>query len=250
MQQRKVFYMLFTRNNMKSLIVEGNIGAGKSTFLKLINQHLDAQIVYEPLDRWQHINESENLLEKFYNDTPRWAYTFQTYAFITRILESEAASQKAVESTQILERSVYSDRYCFAKNLYQMGKMTSLEWKLYQEWFSWLIDTYTKKPDGFIYIKTTPETCYSRLKKRNRSEESAVSFEYLKMVHDRHEEWLIEKKDIADYLKETPVLVLECNSEFETESAQLEKHVEEIKDFFGVALRNNSNPKAYTEKSL
>lgn len=230
--QRILFMLQSKQNAVKSFIVEGNIGAGKSTFLRLIGQALDVQIVYEPHEKWQDVNGAGNLLDNFYADTKRWAYTFQSYAFITRVLEQEESVKKATHPVQILERSIYSDRYCFAKNCYQMGTMSALEWKLYQEWFSWLSRDYVKKPDGFIYLKTDPEVCYKRLIKRSRSEEKAVSLEYLQKIHQKHEDWLIHKKDVVEYVKDVPVLILECNAEFEADSKQMVQHIENIKDFF------------------
>src|SRR5579885_2375693 len=171
------------------LIVEGNIGAGKSTFLKMIQDFLDVQLIYEPHQQWQNVG-GENLLERFYSDTKRWAYSFQTYAFVTRIREQEKYARKNPHAIQVLERSVYSDRYCFARNSYESGQMTSLEWKLYNDWFEWLVDTYTTKPTGFIYLKTDPEVCFERMHKRNRSEESQVPLAYLRQLHNRHEDWL------------------------------------------------------------
>lgn len=84
---------MHAQSNQKYFVVEGNIGAGKSTFLKVINTFLNAQVVYEPHEKWQNVG-GENLLEKFYADTQRWAYTFQTYAFITRILEGKTSGQE------------------------------------------------------------------------------------------------------------------------------------------------------------
>ena len=92
---------MHAQNNQKYFVVEGNIGAGKSTFLKVINTFLNAQVVYEPHEKWQNVG-GENLLENFYADTQRWAYTFQTYAFITRILEREKAALKNTQPFQIL----------------------------------------------------------------------------------------------------------------------------------------------------
>ena len=69
----------------KLFILEGNIGAGKSTFLRLAGDTLPLQIVPEPHTKWQQVG-GHNLLEKFYTDTNRWAYTFQSYAFVTRVL--------------------------------------------------------------------------------------------------------------------------------------------------------------------
>jgi deoxyadenosine/deoxycytidine kinase len=214
----------------KSLIVEGNIGAGKSTFLKIVDQYLQAQLVPEPLDCWQNV-KGENLLEHFYHDSQRWAYTFQSYAFITRILAQEAYGKANTKTLQIIERSVYSDRYCFAKNCFEMGLMSSLEWNLYTQWFSWLVDNSMAKPDGFIYLRTDPAVCYERLRQRNRSEEATVSLDYLKLVHQKHEDWLIHKRDIAPYLQEVPVLILECNEEFEHNDEVQKDHLRKIVAF-------------------
>ncbi len=228
--------MLSKKNNdIVSLSIEGNIGAGKSTFLKLIEQWLDTQVVFEPHAKWQEVG-GENLLDKFYKDTTRWAYTFQTYAFVTRVVEQEANARNSTHLVQIMERSVYSDRYCFAKNCFEMGTMNSLEWKLYQEWFSWLVDLFIVKPKGFIYLKTDPEICYKRMVKRNRSEENTVSLDYLKMIHQKHEKWLVDNHEIEDTLKKVPVLVLECNEDFENNVKMQEKHMKKISDFFGVPL--------------
>ncbi len=215
----------------KAIIVEGNIGAGKSTFLRLINDLLDVQVVYEPHEQWQNI-DGENILDSFYKDKNRWSYTFQSYAFITRIMAQEQADKTSYKPLQILERSVYSDRYCFAKNLFEMGEMTSLEWKLYQDWWGWFVKHYTKKPTGFIYLQTPPQVCYDRLLKRARSEEAAVPLHYLSSLHDQHENWLIHKENIDDYVKNIPVLILDCTQDFESNPELCEKYAKQIVDFF------------------
>jgi deoxyadenosine/deoxycytidine kinase len=242
--------LLSKPEGMKYIIVEGNIGVGKSTFLKIIDSILDVNIIYEPLAKWQHVGEHENLLDKFYSDTHRWAYTFQTYAFVTRILTCEQIIRKNDKAVQILERSVYSDRYCFANNLFQMGAMSALEWKLYQEWFEWLIDTYTVKPDGFIYLQATPETCYERLKTRNRVEEAQVPFEYLSRLHDKHEDWLVKNNDIAPYLAHVPTLVLDCNVDFENSQEAQEQLIAAIKAFFPFWTSQQPAPNPLTTSSL
>ena len=61
--------------------VEGNIGTGKSTFLKMIEKCYpdDCQVIYEPLDTWTSFKDKEgvNILGHFYKDPKRYAYTFQ-----------------------------------------------------------------------------------------------------------------------------------------------------------------------------
>ncbi len=222
---------MIDRKAQKCFVVEGNIGAGKSTFLKIIKDYLDVQIVFEPHHKWQQVVDGQNLLEKFYADTSRWAYTFQTYAFVTRVMEQEEHARRNSYSVQILERSVFSDRYCFAKNSYEIGCMNALEWQLYQEWFSWLIDNYVVKPAGFIYLRTDPSVCHERLKKRDRYEEANVALTYLKQLHDKHESWLIYKQGVADYLQDIPVLQLACNKDFEHNKDQQAQHITKIISF-------------------
>jgi deoxyadenosine/deoxycytidine kinase len=224
-------------SKQKVLIVEGNIGAGKSTFLKMLDTYLDVQVVYEPDKKWQNVADGESLLDKFYTDTKRWAYTFQTYAFVTRVVEQKMSAEKNPTTPQVIERSVYADRYCFAQNCYEMGLMSALEWKLYQEWFSWLVDNYTVKPTGFIYLRAEPEICYERIAKRSRAAEKGVSFDYIKMLHQKHEEWLIDRKNLSPVLHDIPVLTLPCDTEFENNPAEQEKHVAQIKKFFDIQTR-------------
>lgn len=219
------------REIQRSFIVEGNIGAGKSTFLHMLKQYLNVQIMLEPHEQWQNVADGHNLLDLFYKDPKRWAYSFQSYAFISRIMMQQAHARTNPYMIQILERSVFSDRYCFALNAYELRYMNPLEWKIYQEWFSWLVEAYLPKPDGFIYLRTNPAICYSRLKQRNRNEEATVSLDYITKLHEKHESWLIEKKDIAPSLAQIPVLVLECDIDFEHNKEEQEKHVEYVGAF-------------------
>lgn len=213
------------------VVIEGNVGAGKSTFLKLIKDYFHAQVVFEPHQKWQHEDSEHNLLAKFYTDTQRWAYTFQTYAFVTRVIEQEKHARTNPFPLQFLERSVFSDRYCFAKNAHERGHMNTLEWKLYTEWFSWLVDGYVQKPSAFVYLQVDPKTCFKRLQKRDRSEEATVTLEYLEQLHEKHEQWLLKKEGVADYLRDVPVLTLAAGDNFESDRNVLEKHVSQIATF-------------------
>jgi deoxyadenosine/deoxycytidine kinase len=213
-------------------VLEGNIGAGKSTLLSILGAALPVDVRFEPTDKWQSIGAGGNLLELFYKDTPRWAYTFQSYAFISRIQTQikEVAAQRE-HMVQVFERSVFCDRFCFAKNCYESGLMSKLEWDIYQEWFSWLVGSYVTKPDGFIYLRTSPEKSYERLVKRSRTEEATIPLEYLKSLHAKHEDWLINKIEVPAHLAEIPVLVLDCDKEFEQDANERARKIDEVRAF-------------------
>ncbi len=133
-------------------ILEGNIGAGKSTFLKLIKKHMpDVSIGLEPLHNWQSHISGQSLLSNFMENPYRWAYSMETFAMICRVRE-HLKDQQHHNSHLIIERSIYSGHYCFALNGYRAGFMSELEWKMYNEFFSFLIPTRCLVPRGFIYL--------------------------------------------------------------------------------------------------
>jgi len=224
----------------KLLILEGNIGAGKSTMLTIIQKAFGFSSIPEPTERWQGATANENLLHLFYENTPRWAYTFQSYAFLTRvqaILDHYLAHPE--HEFFILERSVYCDRFCFAKNCYESGKMTNLEWKIYKEWFSWLAGHNVPQPSGFIYLRTNPEVAHHRIHLRKRSEESTIPLSYLKTLHEKHEDWLIAKKDVTPIIADTPTLVLECDNDFQHDKQEQNKHLDAIQSFINYLQTGN-----------
>lgn len=215
---------------MAYFAVEGNVGAGKTTFLKVIGESLNMQVVPEPHEAWQNIN-GENLLDAFYSDGKRWAYTFQTYVFITRIIRLEEMERANILPFQLTERSVFADRHCFARNSHEMGLMNDLEWNLYKEWFAWFVENRVSKPAGFIYLRADPSVCHHRLVKRNRFEEKLVSLDYLKLLHAKHESWLIHKKDVLAAVRDTPVLVLDCDQDFESNDTLQKIYAERVARF-------------------
>lgn len=215
--------------------VEGNIGSGKSTFLRLIGSKLNAQVVCEPLEMWQNVG-GQNLLEVYYQDQTRWTYTFQSYALLTLIIAQQEQAQNGTFPFQLTERSIHSYRYCFTQHLHDEGRMNDLEWKLYDAWASWLSEYASPVPAGFIYLRTEPDVCFQRLNKRNRSEEKPLAQEYLAKIHQRHESWLMcgAGNGVSSCMAngvEVPLLVLDCSEDFEHNQCLQERHAERVMEF-------------------
>ncbi|MBH1989103.1 MAG: deoxynucleoside kinase [Myxococcaceae bacterium] len=213
------------------LFLEGNIGAGKSSFLKLLGEDLDCRIVFEPHQRWQSLQGDQNLLELFYKSPERWAYTFETYTLLTRLIDQEPFRSLEDHRMVINERSPYSGWYCFAQNTHAQGCMNSLEWGLYQSLCKHLLHQYAIAPTGFIYLKTDPEICLQRLQKRDRHEESNMPLSYLEQIHDQHESWLSQESTI-------PVLTLDGNLPYLDDLAARDHLVQLVSRFFGVGKKS------------
>lgn len=134
-------------------------------------------------------------------------------------------------AVHLLERSVYCDRFCFAKQLHESGNISAIEWQIYQDWFTWLVENFTPRPSGFIYLRTSPHVAHQRILKRKRHEESGISLEYLESLHNKHDEWLLDKQEGLESLKNIPVLVLDCDHDFEMNPQLLNKMVDQITEY-------------------
>tara|TARA_B100001989_G_C24367007_1_gene377419 strand:- start:45 stop:692 length:648 start_codon:yes stop_codon:yes gene_type:complete len=172
--------------------IEGNIGSGKSSVIeKLKKKYPNFYYLQEPVDVWTN-NTDENgktILDLFYENNTRWAYTFQNLAYITRVQQILAVKDKY--DVIITERSIFTDRNVFAKILEQDGHINKIEKGLYDQWFEFLKQDV--KVDGYIYIKADPKTSLERIRKRNRPGEENITLEYLEKLHKAHNEWLIQE---------------------------------------------------------
>uniref|UniRef100_A0A8D0Q153 Thymidine kinase 2 n=1 Tax=Sus scrofa TaxID=9823 RepID=A0A8D0Q153_PIG len=171
----------------KSVIcVEGNIASGKTTCLEFFSNTRDV----------------EGLM---YRDASRWGLTLQTYVQLT-MLDLHTRAQTL--PVRLMERSIHSARYVFVENLYRSGKMPEVDYVVLSEWFDWIVRNIDLSIDLIVYLQTTPETCYQRLKMRCREEEKVIPLDYLAAIHCLYEEWLIKG---SLFPVAAPVLVIEAD---------------------------------------
>jgi deoxyadenosine/deoxycytidine kinase len=204
--------------------LDGNIGAGKSTLLAEIRNRLhDVHIVDEPVGAWTALKNAEgkNLLELFYQDKKRWAYTFQNCAILTRLKNIQDAVENldnTMKGPQVIitERSVLTDKHVFAEMLRDGGDIDPLEWELYESWFNIFGKKYPVR--GIVYISTSASTSKERIQIRNRQGEDRIGMDYLDALDAQHKKW-VENTNI-------PVLTLSTEV-----GIPVEKNIEEIKQF-------------------
>ena len=209
--------------------IEGNVGTGKSTFLQKLKE-VGLDVIFEPVDIWTSIknDNGKTLLEEFYNDQKRYAYTFQSIAFRTRVQNIENSKVNTV-----IERSIFTDRNVFAKTCYENGMMNEIEWNDYTSWFDWLATSFNINPKGYIYLRASPDISYDRIKKRSRSGEETIPFDYLNELHNKHENWLLDEPN---------VLILDVNEDFENNSGKLNDMIEKVYDFINSGVKDDFIP--------
>ena len=183
---------------MSIFTVEGNIGSGKTTLIselqnyKFIKPHI---VVFEQVKEWSELkdNSGNNILSLFYKDKKKYSYIFQSYVLFSRLTHMLNTIKQNPDSIIITERCHLTDLYVFAKSLFELGDINSMEWEVYNMWHSQLRDLFNIKIKGTIYINTSPEVCYQRIKKRSRNGEESIPLDYLTLLHNKHNDWLLER---------------------------------------------------------
>lgn len=181
-------------SSFKIISIDGNIGSGKSTLLSNLRKHFmnNKNIVFlrEPVDVWSTIKDEHGvtILEKFYSDQNKYAFSFQMMAYISRLAILKEEVQKNPNAIFITERSLFTDKFVFAKMLYDSGNIEQINYKIYIKWF----DTFAADfpINKIIYVNTNPEVCHNRIIKRSRTGEDNIPLEYLQNCHKYHTDML------------------------------------------------------------
>lgn len=254
--------------------VEGNISVGKTTFLKrIVSDTIElrdlVEVVPEPIDKWQDVGPDHfNILDAFYADPSRYAYTFQNYVFVTRVMQ-ERESSSGLKPLRLMERSVFSDRMVFVRAVHEAKWMNEMEISIYDSWFDPVVSVLPGLvPDAFIYLRASPDTCHKRMMHRKRTEEGGVSLDYLRDLHDKHESWLfpfesgnhgvlsvsklplnldnalhpdirdrvfyLEGDHMHSSIQKVPALILDCeaNIDFSRDVEAKENYARQVAEFF------------------
>jgi deoxyadenosine/deoxycytidine kinase len=205
--------------------IEGNIGSGKTTVIRHLQQIYGDQVVLveEPVKDWQNL-EGENLLKKKNEDLNRWGYSFEAYVLITKMneLTKIADSDKKIV---LIERCMLTDKAFFDVNV-QNGFSTPMEEAMFQNLFEFLSRNIYPKLSGIIYLDTPVEECIKRMEERGRKEEKSIKADYLTQL-DEHFKQVVNESGI-------PTLYLNGKYDLKTDLPKIEKQLSDfVKEHIG-----------------
>ena len=216
-----------TSNNAIIVSIEGNIGSGKTTLLSnLQNAFPEKNILFvkEPVNVWEEIKDSQGktMLEKFYADQQKYAFSFQIMAFISRISLLKQSIRENPDSVIITERSLHTDKMVFAQMLFDSGLIEDVNFQIYLKWF----DEFSRECplNRVIYVKTDPDICIQRIAKRSRAGESVIPIDYLRECHAYHEKMM-------EALSAIPQLILDGNVDIYANGDELQSWIQQISSF-------------------
>ena len=170
----------------KIYALEGNIGSGKTTIMKIISNHFkDVEFIEEPVKQWQNLG-GMNLLDSFYSDPKRWGFSFEFFSMLTKI-ESLLKAAESDKPIIIIERSIFSNRV-FMDLSKELGKLDTMEYCMLTNVYNFYLTHVYPQISGIIYLDTPVEECINRITRRNRGEECSIEKSYLDAIKNKMDE--------------------------------------------------------------
>ena len=152
---------------MPRVVIDGNIGSGKTTQLGLLEKK-GWRVRREPIDEWP--------LEEFYKDPKRWAFYF--HMVILQTLRPVKTPE-----TVIYERSLLSSRWVFWPVLLKKDVVTKQEDATYAKFY----DQYAWYPDLYIFLTKDLDLAWEHIQKRHQAGDTGVTLEYLKELGEEYQ---------------------------------------------------------------
>lgn len=197
--------------NLYYLAVEGPIGVGKTSLVKLLGEKLGAKIVLEDY-------ENNPFLEEFYNDPDRYAFQTQLFFLMNRYRQ-----QQDLRQVDMFHNLLITD-YMFVKDrLFASLNLNDKELSLYDTVAN-LLEKNVLKPDLVIFLQAETQTLMGNISKRGRDFENNMSFEYLDALSQVYSEYFFK-------YQETPLIIINTNDiDFVNNEPDLDEVIKYIRE--------------------
>ncbi len=154
------------------LVIEGNIGAGKTTLASRLAEETNSRLILESF--------SDNpFLAKFYENPSRYAFQLE----LSFLSERYQQMKGELGHPDLFRQSVISDYYLAKSFIFSKHNLKKDEMQLFQKLFS-IIQLQVPKPDLYVYLHLPVEKLLENIRERGRSYEKNIQPEYLKELQD------------------------------------------------------------------
>ena len=156
------------------VVIEGNIGAGKTTLAGRIADQFNAHLILE------HFADNP-FLPKFYKEPEKYSFPLELSFLASRYkqLKEELVPQDLFKSFTVAD-------YYFMKSLvFAASTLTGDEYNLYRQIF-YIIYGSLPKPDIYVYLHINPERLLRNIERRGRNYEKSITKEYLQKIQNSY----------------------------------------------------------------
>jgi deoxyadenosine/deoxycytidine kinase len=178
--------------NLYYIAIEGPIGVGKTSLVKLLAEKLEARTILEQF-------EENPFLTDFYDDPERFAFQTQLFFLLQRYQQ-----QQELRQVDIFHNLLITD-YMFVKDrLFASLNLNEKEMSLY-ETVANLLERNVINPDLVIYLQADTDTLMKNISKRKRSFEKNMSRDYIDALNQVYNEYFFRYQD-------SPLLIINTNN--------------------------------------
>ena len=173
------------------VVVEGSIGAGKTTLTTMLASELNAELVLERF-------ADNPFLEKFYKDPEHYAFPVE----MTFLMDRYQQLKNLLTARDLFTDFVIGDYFIDKCLLFSKNNLSKDEFSLFKKVFDTISD-FLPKPDLILYLYTKPDRLLKQIAKRNRSFEKDITAEYLTDIQEKYLTYFRENQQIPILLVDT-----------------------------------------------
>lgn len=172
------------------IAIEGNIGAGKTTFSRMLARDLGAKLILEAFT-------DNPFLPLFYENPERYAFSVELF-FMT---ERHKQLQAELSQKDLFQERVVSDYYFYKTLLFARNNLSEAEYRLFQRLFK-VLNASFPKPDILVYLHRPVEQLLVNIEKRGREFEGDIRGDYLQTIQKAYLDFFKLQNDL-------PILILQ-----------------------------------------
>lgn len=194
--QGQVFYFCSLFNNTivdyNYLVIEGNIGAGKTSLARKLAEDTNSKLILEQF-------EENPFLPKFYTEPDRYAFPVE----LTFLADRYSQLKNEIRPRDLFQTKTVSDYYFVKSLIFSRKTLKDDEYSLYKRLFE-IIQQQLTIPDLYVYLHVSTDRLLENIKSRGRDYESEISGDYLEQI----------QKSYFDYIRTHPemtFLVIDVN---------------------------------------
>lgn len=198
-------------NNYQYVVIEGNIGSGKTSLAKMLAKEFDTRLMLEEF-------KDNPFLPKFYADPKQYSFPLE----LSFLAERYHQKRNELNRTDLFQPNIISD-YSFAKSLvFSCINLDDDEFELYKSLFK-IIHGRLPRPDLLVYLHCSPEKSKRQILSRGRNFEKEITLDYLDQINQGY---------LSFFKQEQQTSIVVVNTEdldFVKNKADLEKLIDLFK---------------------
>jgi deoxyguanosine kinase len=178
--------------SLNYLVIEGNIGAGKTTLAQMISEKYQTKLVLEQF-------ADNPFLPKFYENQEQYSFPLEM-AFLA---ERYNQLNRELSHFDLFSPFTISDYYFMKSLIFAQNTLQPDEYNLYRQFFT-IIYEKMPKPDLYVYLHKDTDLLLKNIAERGRTYETFITKEYLEKITQGYFSYFRQQTDF-------PILIIDTN---------------------------------------